>query len=154
MHILMLTWDFPPTTTVGLTRQAAPLSAALVAAGHSVTVVTRHVAGAPSEESVMGSFGIVVIPIEGGKPVHAFSGPPFTAQGGVVQWTADGQGLLYSTAERLNIWLQPLSGGEPTRITNLAEQTIFKGSRSPDGKSLLLARGQQTRDVFLLTNFR
>jgi glycogen(starch) synthase len=50
MHILMLTWDFPPTTTVGLTRQAAPLSAALVAAGHSVTVVTRHVAGAPSEE--------------------------------------------------------------------------------------------------------
>ena len=104
--------------------------------------------------SVMGTFAVVVIPVEGGKPVHTFSGPPFTAQGGVVQWTADGQGLLYSTAERLNIWLQPLSGGEPTRITNLAEQTIFKGSRSPDGKSLLLARGQQTRDVFLLTNFK
>jgi glycogen synthase len=50
MHILMLTWDFPPTTTVGLTRQAAPLSAALVAAGHSVTVVTRHAPGEPPEE--------------------------------------------------------------------------------------------------------
>jgi Tol biopolymer transport system component len=104
--------------------------------------------------SVTGTFAIGVIPIEGGKPVHIFKVGPFTAQGGVVQWTADGQGLLYTTAERLNLWLQRLSGGEPVRITNLADQTIFRGSRSPDGKSLLLARGQQSRDAFLLTNFR
>jgi hypothetical protein len=62
--------------------------------------------------------------------------------------------VLFTTAERMNMWLQPLSGGAPTRVTNLADQTIFKGSRSPDGKTLLIARGSQTRDAFLLTNFK
>jgi glycogen(starch) synthase len=54
MRILMLTWDFPPAATAGLSRQVAPLSAALVAAGHQVTVVTRHAPGAPPDEWVNG----------------------------------------------------------------------------------------------------
>jgi Tol biopolymer transport system component len=104
--------------------------------------------------SVTGTFAIGVIPVDGGKPVHVFAGAPFTSQGGVVQWTADGQGLLYTTAERMNMWRQPVSGGAPTRVTNFSDQTIFKGSRSPDGKTLLIARGAQTRDAFLITNFK
>ncbi|MGC9667337.1 glycosyltransferase family 4 protein [Planosporangium sp. 12N6] len=50
----MLSWEFPPVVVGGLGRHVHELSTALVAAGHEVTVVTRHAAGAPLEEYVDG----------------------------------------------------------------------------------------------------
>lgn len=47
MRILMIAWEFP-------SARVAPLSAALVAAGHDVTVVTRHAPDAPAQEVVDG----------------------------------------------------------------------------------------------------
>jgi glycogen(starch) synthase len=46
----MLSWEYPPVVVGGLGRHVYALSTALVAAGHEVTVVTRHAAGAPLEE--------------------------------------------------------------------------------------------------------
>ncbi len=42
----MLSWEYPPVVVGGLGRHVHALSVALAAAGHEVTVVTRHVAGA------------------------------------------------------------------------------------------------------------
>ncbi|WDZ82519.1 glycosyltransferase family 4 protein [Micromonospora cathayae] len=49
-RILMLSWEYPPVLVGGLGRHVHALSVALVAAGHEVTVVTRHSEGAPLEE--------------------------------------------------------------------------------------------------------
>ncbi|GGL94511.1 glycosyltransferase family 4 protein [Micromonospora yangpuensis] len=49
-RILMLSWEYPPLLVGGLGRHVHALSVALVAAGHDVTVVTRHTEGAPIEE--------------------------------------------------------------------------------------------------------
>src|SRR6266511_532118 len=46
----MLSWEYPPVLVGGLGRHVSALSTALVAAGHEVTVVTRHAPGAPLEE--------------------------------------------------------------------------------------------------------
>jgi len=54
LRVLMLSWEFPPVVVGGLGRHVHHLSAALVAAGHEVTVVTRHAPGAPLEEYVGG----------------------------------------------------------------------------------------------------
>jgi glycogen(starch) synthase len=54
LRVLMLSWEFPPVVVGGLGRHVHHLSTALVAAGHEVTVVTRHAAGAPLEEYVDG----------------------------------------------------------------------------------------------------
>jgi glycogen(starch) synthase len=54
LRILMLSWEYPPVVVGGLGRHVHKLSTALVAAGHEVTVVTRHAAGAPLEEYVDG----------------------------------------------------------------------------------------------------
>ncbi|HLL65251.1 MAG TPA: glycosyltransferase family 4 protein [Micromonosporaceae bacterium] len=54
LRVLMLSWEFPPVLVGGLGRHVYALSTALVAAGHDVTVVTRHAAGAPLEEYVAG----------------------------------------------------------------------------------------------------
>ncbi|MGN9810448.1 glycosyltransferase family 4 protein [Micromonospora sp. BQ11] len=49
-RILMLSWEYPPVLVGGLGRHVHALSVALAAAGHEVTVVTRHVDGAALEE--------------------------------------------------------------------------------------------------------
>lgn len=49
-RILMLSWEYPPVLVGGLGRHVHALSTALAAAGHDVTVVTRHAEGAPLEE--------------------------------------------------------------------------------------------------------
>jgi glycogen synthase len=49
-RVLMLSWEYPPVVVGGLGRHVHALSTALAAAGHEVTVVTRHAAGAPLEE--------------------------------------------------------------------------------------------------------
>ncbi|WP_406069370.1 glycosyltransferase family 4 protein [Micromonospora sp. NBC_01638] len=49
-RILMLSWEYPPVLVGGLGRHVHALSVALAAAGHEITVVTRHSDGAPLEE--------------------------------------------------------------------------------------------------------
>ncbi|MEV0720256.1 glycosyltransferase family 4 protein [Asanoa sp. NPDC050611] len=49
-RVLMLSWEYPPVVVGGLGRHVHSLATSLAAAGHEVTVVTRHAAGAPLEE--------------------------------------------------------------------------------------------------------
>lgn len=49
-RVLMLSWEYPPVIVGGLGRHVHALATSLVAAGHEVTVVTRHAPGAPVEE--------------------------------------------------------------------------------------------------------
>jgi glycogen(starch) synthase len=50
LRILMLSWEYPPVMVGGLGRHVHALATSLVAAGHEVTVVTRHSPEAPLEE--------------------------------------------------------------------------------------------------------
>ena len=40
-----------------------------------------------------------------------------------------------------NIWLQPVDGGEPRKLTDFKSDYIFRHEWSRDGKSLYLVRG-------------
>ncbi|GIF13136.1 glycosyltransferase family 4 protein [Actinoplanes teichomyceticus] len=53
-RILMLSWEYPPLLVGGLGRHVHALAGALAAAGHEVTVVTRHAPGALLEEHTEG----------------------------------------------------------------------------------------------------
>ncbi|HEX8345469.1 MAG TPA: glycosyltransferase family 4 protein, partial [Actinoplanes sp.] len=53
-RVLMLSWEYPPVLVGGLGRHVHALSTTLAAAGHDVTVVTRHAPGAPLEEYAEG----------------------------------------------------------------------------------------------------
>jgi glycogen(starch) synthase len=54
MRVLILSWEYPPVVVGGLGRHVHALSKSLAAAGHAVTVVTRHEAGTPVEETIEG----------------------------------------------------------------------------------------------------
>ncbi|HEY7189184.1 MAG TPA: protein kinase [Vicinamibacterales bacterium] len=78
---------------------------------------------------------------------------PATANG-LMEWTADGRGILFSTVERANVWLQRLDGGAPIKITSLTDLAIVRGKRTPDGRSLILARGVAQTDAYLVSQFK
>jgi Tol biopolymer transport system component len=93
-----------------------------------------------------------VFPLEGGPAIHTIPFP----EGLTIRWTPTGDGLTYSreTDGVSNIWKQPLDGTPPKPITDFKTGQIFSYDWSPDGKQLILSRGQVTSDVILITDFR
>jgi len=94
---------------------------------------------------------LAVIPVTGGAPVRLIKG-----LAGLVRWSPDGTGLDYleTRDQATNVWEQPLAGGVPKQLTHFASERIFNFNWSPDGKRLLVTRGNFSSDVVLISNFR
>jgi Tol biopolymer transport system component len=97
---------------------------------------------------------LVTMPLDGSAPPRELGTIAPATANGLMEWTPDGTGILFSTVERTNVWLQPLSGEPPVRITDLATLDIVRGRRTPDGKNLIVARGTAQTDAYLVSNFR
>jgi eukaryotic-like serine/threonine-protein kinase len=95
----------------------------------------------------------VVISANGGKRVYSFERP--TRFFGP-SWAPDERGLDYVSSGRGvdNIWRQPLDGGAPKQITHFTSGQIFGFAWSRNGKWLALARGEISRDVVVISDFR
>jgi hypothetical protein len=115
-----------------------------------------------------GLLTLVTMPMDGSAPPLTLGTIAPATANGLMEWTADGQALLYSTVERANVWMQrvPASSangrggtgdadsGAPVKITNLMDLAIVRGKRTPDGRSLILARGVAQTDAYLVSQFR
>jgi serine/threonine protein kinase len=95
---------------------------------------------------------LAVIPAEGGVPVHVFARPSGAA---TFHWSPDQKGLQYILSRKgaANIWEQPLAGGVPRQVTTFTSGRIFDFAWSRDAKQLFLAKGEETSDVVLISNF-
>ncbi|HSA91886.1 MAG TPA: protein kinase [Terriglobales bacterium] len=110
--------------------------------GKWVAYLTRSDATARMQMSVM--------PFAGGPPVKTFdiSSPPL--------WARDSRGLLYieSRTPTQDVWLQPLEGGKPRRLTNFNAEVMTNFAWSRDGKQLAVAAGTISADVVLISDYR
>jgi Tol biopolymer transport system component/DNA-binding winged helix-turn-helix (wHTH) protein len=99
---------------------------------------------------------LAIIPANGGPPERILTAPGGAYAYGSLLWSADGKSLQYLLTENgaSNIWEQPLDGGKPHQITKFPTGQIFDFHWSLDGKRLLLARGDVSSDVVLLSNLR
>ncbi len=94
-----------------------------------------------------------VFPIEGGDPEWVYAGA-FAASGvGSVAWSADGRALLFTTAERANVFRVTLDGRTVARVTTFDEGGITGILRRPDRNGLLVSRVLSIRDAFIITGF-
>lgn len=76
LRIMMLSWEYPPVVVGGLGRHVHALATSLAAAGHQVTVVTRHAPGAPVEEY---SEGVRIVRAPEDPPVFPLATPTLLA---------------------------------------------------------------------------
>ena len=99
---------------------------------------------------------LAVISIDGGRIEKTFDAPPGVYREACLRWSPDGKALQYllTVGDVTNIWEQPLAGGSPRQITNFISGSIFDFNWSPDGKRLLMSRGEVSSDVVLLSNLR
>jgi Tol biopolymer transport system component len=96
-----------------------------------------------------------IAPISGGPPTVKLDVAAAFAASGLL-WAPDDKGLLINTMprDRANVWLQPLDGGRPSKLTDFDELTLLAFDLSRDGKTLVVARGSLSGDAILISGFR
>jgi serine/threonine protein kinase/Tol biopolymer transport system component len=97
-----------------------------------------------------------LIPFEGGSPIKVFNVPATSASSIPMRWTQDGKGICYVDTQNgvSNIWVQPIDGSTPRRLTNFLSDTIFWFSWAPGYDRFAVSRGSITSDVVLFTEGR
>ncbi len=97
---------------------------------------------------------IVIFSIDGGAPKQTLDLPD-VARSRTIRWSNDGKALVFaiSTDNVDNLWRQPISGGEPTPITNFTSSRIFRFSPLVDG-GFAISRGDETSDAVLISTSR
>jgi WD40 repeat protein len=100
-------------------------------------------------------FRIDVIPFGGGAAEKTFDAPSGAGtRHAFLRWTPDGRALSYevmSAGVVGNIWMQQVSGGSPTPVTDFSEDLIWYHAWAADGR-LALARGRVEQDIVLITS--
>ena len=101
------------------------------------------------------SFGLCVVPLAGGLPERTIESSVTTAHS-MIRWTPDGKALLVNTLaeDGRNVWRIPLDGSAPQPVTHFTDQLLFAFDFTPDGKALIVSRGELTRDAVMITGFR
>ena len=64
------------------------------------------------------------------------------------RWAPDGKSLVYT--DRVNLFRQPISGGQVLQLTKFPGDTLFSFALSNDQKHVAFVRGQTTSDVVLV----
>ncbi|MGH9649792.1 MAG: TolB family protein, partial [Terriglobales bacterium] len=95
-------------------------------------------------------FRVSVIPFAGGTPVKTFDipAPPV--------WTHDSRALTYvePRTPTQDVWLQPLDGSKPRRLTHFDAEVIPSFAWSRDSKQLAIVTGTISADAVLISDFR
>ena len=91
-----------------------------------------------------------------GTLLNSFSAAPRATLHFGARWTPDGKALAYIVTEKdvSNIWIQPVDGSPPRRLTDFTVGSIYHFVFSRDGERLYLARGTQIRDALLISTSR
>jgi Tol biopolymer transport system component len=94
--------------------------------------------------------------VDNGSAIKRFEIGSNSLNNNSLKWTPDGKALLYSVSSDgvANIWKQPLDGSSSTQVTNFKTDGMFRFDISPDGKTLVCARGAWTSDILLIKNLR
>lgn len=111
----------------------------------------RYVACIAAKKAGNGKNAIAILPIGGGEPSGILDLPE-VAQARMFRWSADGKALIYNRRgeQADDLWQQPISGGEPTRLTNFERLRIFRFDTATDG-AYVISRGEDTSDAVLIS---
>lgn len=99
---------------------------------------------------------LAVFGADGGPPLNVFDLPAGTEVYRGPVWTPDDRGitLIVAKGETLNLWLQPVQGGDLKQMTNFNSPVLFRRQYSRDGKHLAIIRGEGIGNAIMITGYR
>ncbi len=149
------------------TREPGKLIAKVSIEGGEVTGLVSHVASRPvvspdsqwiaclylDEETQR--ICPAIVPITGGKATRVFRTMP-RPEWDSFKWTPDSRALTYIATRdgASNLWLQPIDGSAARQLTTFPSERIFRFAWSPDGKAVVCDRGEDLKEIVLLSDFR
>ncbi len=97
---------------------------------------------------------IAVYSINGGEILKTFDRPAGSEDN--VYWSADGKGIDYLVTDPSGsrVLRQMLQGGAPTVAAEFPGERLWFVRPSPDGRTLALARGNESRELVVLRDIR
>ena len=98
---------------------------------------------------------VALIPIDGGQPERLLdlrsvaASPKF-------EWSADGRGFVYLDMLSTHgaVRLQALNGGSPAALGESDDEQIYHFDYQPNGNGIVIARGNDTSDAVMISNYR
>ncbi len=95
---------------------------------------------------------IGLVPATGGAYRYVADLPIGSAR---LRWAPSGSGIQYLLTRdgATNIWEQPIARGAAHQVTHFPNGRIWDFAWSRDGKQIYLAKGSESNDVILISNF-
>jgi serine/threonine protein kinase/Tol biopolymer transport system component/Tfp pilus assembly protein PilF len=124
------------------------------------TALTMHPAVSPKDGRIASWWSstvenphwrLAIFSPKGGEPLRVFDPTAATYPDTTIHWTPSGNAIVYLDHANgiANLWIQPVNGGAPHRLTNFTSGNIYSFDWSKDGK-LVYSRGLTTTDVVLI----
>lgn len=144
--------------TGGQPQEIAAVLGDAIASRISISADGKSIAYAYSEFSPIPKTRFVLAPVAGGPPQRLLDLPGAAQLGSQASamLTPDGRSVAYVVTENgiSNVWQQALDGGGHRRLTHFTSGQIFDFNWDREGKTLLLSRGEVSRDAVLLTHLQ
>ena len=103
-------------------------------------------------------YDLAILSLDGTSPpkIFSFRGRRLDTAFALLQWSVDGSAILYnsSVGNVVNIWRQPIDGGEPKQVTDFKDSEISSFAWSRDGRSLALTRGTLVSDAVMISQVK
>jgi Tol biopolymer transport system component len=98
---------------------------------------------------------LYTIPVNGGSARELFRAADPAIVQNLVEWTPDGQRLLFATLQdgKHSYWIIPSAGGTPTRLELVLENAVNSLRIHPDGRQVSFNAGTRKWEVWKLDNF-
>lgn len=98
---------------------------------------------------------VAVIDMTGVEAISVLNSPAM-GKSRNIRFSGDGKSLIYIESRNQvdNLWSQPIKGGTPTQLTDFNSDRIFRFDLSRSTGKFVFARGTDTSDVVMITNFR
>ena len=99
---------------------------------------------------------IAILRFTDGALLRTLRPPPLTRVNSAAAWTPDGSSVAYVSLDGgvANLWLHPVNGEKPRRLTDFSGGDIYNFAFSTDGSRIFLARGHPIHDAMLIRNIR
>jgi Tol biopolymer transport system component/DNA-binding winged helix-turn-helix (wHTH) protein len=107
------------------------------------------------QEQTLSPLKVALLPSAGDAPIQMLNFPNTLLWLGM-RWHPHGRALSYLDRKdnSRNVWIFPLDGSSPSKLTDFQGEQIFAYSWSRDGRHLALARGAINYDVVMISQFR